>query len=102
MKRKSILITITEEEYEIIRKLTYEDAIKSNKKASITGYTSNIVKNHININGNRPPPEKPYIESPEKPHNTVLEPLQDSVIESPEKPSIKESKNNFGEINWDF
>jgi len=48
MKTKIINIAVTEEEYNEVRKLAYEKAIKNNTRASISAYVGEVMKEYIN------------------------------------------------------
>jgi hypothetical protein len=50
MLTKNISAMTTNEEYNILRKLAYEDAIKNNKRASISAYIREIILAHIEKN----------------------------------------------------
>ena len=76
MKTKVISMAVTDEEYNTIRKAAYKDSMKDNKSLSVSAFTLDIVMKHIN--GNRPPPQEPYIEDSEKPY------IEDPEIRSQE------------------
>ena len=68
MKTKVISMAVTDEEYNKIRKAAYENAIKNDKPLSVSAFALNIVNDHLN--GNSPPSQEPYIETPAIPSLT--------------------------------
>ena len=96
MKTKVISMAVTDEEYNTIRKAAYKDSMKDNKSLSVSAFTLDIVMKHIN--GNRPPPQEPYIEDSEKPY---IEDSEKPYIEDPEIRS-QEVESESGDLFKDL
>lgn len=50
MRTKIISMVVTEEEYNVLRKLAYKDAIKNNKRGSVSAFVRDIILDYTKNN----------------------------------------------------